>query len=43
MGVGETNVLRNEVIYKQLQFLHLKALDVFIVALSLGAQRHHLE
>jgi hypothetical protein len=43
MGEGETNVLRDVAIYKQLHFLHLKALDVFIVALSLGVKRHHLE
>jgi hypothetical protein len=35
MGEGETNVLRDVAIYKQLQlqFLHWKALDVFILAL----------
>jgi hypothetical protein len=43
MGEGETNGLRDVAIYNQLQFLHWEALDVFMVALSFGAQRHHLE
>jgi len=34
MGEGEINVLRDVAIYKQLRFLHWKALDVFILALS---------
>jgi hypothetical protein len=34
MGEEETNVHRDVAIYKQLQFLHWKALDVFILALS---------
>jgi hypothetical protein len=42
MGEGETNVLRDVAIYKLLQFLHWKALDVFILAHSFGAQRNHL-
>jgi len=42
MGEEETNVHRDVAIYKQLQFLHWKALDVFILALSFGAQKNHL-
>jgi hypothetical protein len=42
MGEGEINVLTDVATYKKLQFLHLKALDVFMVALSFVAQRHHL-